>query len=183
MVTLTHSTDFRKLRPFRWLTCFRYVMYLDLNNIGQVVISSYMFPSWVVKMVKRYMSTYQFGNLSQRLWAKAPLHSTSTNLPLTSNDGRYRQTTAVKSSSVSAYIHACWVYNSLHKIPFWIKVISLYDRLTKCMFWSCGSEFDDGKILSEDWAQACGNGRRCSTPFPHLTWTNWLVMSRNFHKA
>ena len=55
------------------------------------------------KIHVQLMSAYQFGNLSQRLWAKAPLHSISTNLPLTSNDGRYRQTTAVKSSSVSVY--------------------------------------------------------------------------------
>ncbi len=182
MVILTHSTDFRKLRPFRWL---RYVMYLDPNNIGQVMISSYMFPSWGVKMVKRYMSN-SCPPINSAIYrsASGPRHRFIAFQPTC----LWPQTTAgiakprPSSHPLSRYIHACWVYHSLHKIPFWIKVISLYDRLTKCMLGSCGSEFDDGKILSEDWAQACGNGRRCSTPFPHLTWTNWL-MSRNFRKA
>lgn len=155
------------------LSCFRYVAYVNPNNTGQVMISSYMFPPewskwwWKNRYPPINSVSYHQPSASEpryRFIALQPTYLWPQTTPL------YRQTTAIKSSSVSLYtVHACCVYHSIYKIPFWIKVVSPHYRLTKCMFGSCASEFDDGKILSEDWAQACGNRCRCSHTWLGLT--------------
>ena len=95
-------------------------------------------------MVKTYISTYQFGILSptQRLWAKVPLHSTSTNLPLTSND-------TLVSPDHSRQVILCLVIymHAVSIIPYiYICIYILYIRYP---FESRSSH------LTTDWPNAC----------------------------